>query len=53
MSEISFSRWVRNPIVFRRRAAPFALAAVLAALPTSDQIRARTERAMNASGEES
>jgi Pyruvate/2-oxoacid:ferredoxin oxidoreductase delta subunit len=26
---------------------------VLAALPTSDQIRARTERAMNASGEES
>src|SRR5260221_12380878 len=34
MSEISFSRWVRNPIVVRCRAAPFALAAVLAALPT-------------------
>src|SRR5258708_4758210 len=34
MSEISFPRWVRNPIVVRRRAAPLALAAVLAALPT-------------------
>jgi hypothetical protein len=43
MSEISSSRWVRNPIVFRRRTAPFALAAVLAALSTGTPAAAGAE----------